>query len=485
MQITQRGFFLGEGRRVAQFAQDFQQAITQLQALGLLDDGRAQYAKGFTPATVGNVDAGAFQGVVAGLDGGRRNELQRNRRLGGGRHRFRLGRGDGLKVRLAMLESHLGLAGGLGVFQFLLLALLTGTAQQHPVQDEQQHQAGHHDGPPEGADAGVALLRCQRLLGGEDGWHQDGLGLGLWGGADRYGDRLGGDVPDLGLQLGHFLFTAAQLLLHGLQTGLQFGDVLTQLRALGFALGQAGIDPLLGLGQLVQARAGCNGGDRSHRLDGSGGGRDRGGRGFGNGNVIRQQQRLAHMQAIDVATGEGIGIQGMDAIQHLLLGHAAADAQALGDQPEAVAPYHLVTLALRGCGGGLGLYRRPARGCDGKGGADRRGAGGVGGRSGRVEQQGVLAQQPAVGASHFDDEIQVRLEDRLIGYHADMAAGAPDNRAEAQVVEEDEAIDAGAVEGLGGGQADLDFTAVEVADLEQFDLGIQWLVEGGVQGDFA
>ncbi|MCY1514733.1 hypothetical protein D9M68_492830 [compost metagenome] len=66
-----------------------------------------------------------------------------------------------------------------------------------------------------------------------------------------------------------------------------------------------------------------------------------------------------------------------------------------------------------------------------------------------------------------------------------MAAGAPDNRAEAQVVEEDEAIDAGAVEGLGGGQADLDFAAVEVTDLEQFDLGIQWLVEGGVQGDFA
>jgi hypothetical protein len=66
-----------------------------------------------------------------------------------------------------------------------------------------------------------------------------------------------------------------------------------------------------------------------------------------------------------------------------------------------------------------------------------------------------------------------------------VAAGATDNRAETQVVEEDEAIDSGTFEGVGRGQADLDFAVVEVADLEQFDLCIQWLVEGGVQGDFA
>ncbi|MNN64282.1 hypothetical protein D3C81_1797170 [compost metagenome] len=66
-----------------------------------------------------------------------------------------------------------------------------------------------------------------------------------------------------------------------------------------------------------------------------------------------------------------------------------------------------------------------------------------------------------------------------------MAAGATDNRTETQVVEEYEAIDTGTLEGVGRGQTDFDFAVVEVADLEQFDLGIQWLVEGGVQGDFA
>ncbi|MNF71899.1 hypothetical protein D3C84_538580 [compost metagenome] len=324
------------------------------------------------------------------------------------------------------------------------------------------------------------MLGRHRLLCGQDGWdqHRFGNGLGLQRRTDRHGDRLGSYVLDLGLQLGHLPIAAAQLLLHGLQARLQFGDVPTQLCALGFALGQAGFDLLLGLGQLVQARAGR---DRSSC------GGDRSGRDFGDGQVIRQQQRLANMQAIDITTGEGLGIQGMDAIQRLLLGHAATGAEALGDQPEAVAPCNLVTLALCGGGCGLGLQRSLAQGYDRKGScrADRRSAGGVGGRAGRVQQQGVLAQQLAVGAGHFDDEIQVRLEDRFIGHHADMAAGATDNRTETQVVEEYEAIDTGTLEGVGRGQADFDFAVVEVADLEQLDLGIQWLVEGGVQGDFA
>ncbi|MDT4844031.1 hypothetical protein FQZ97_779710 [compost metagenome] len=192
------------------------------------------------------------------------------------------------------------------------------------------------------------------------------------------------------------------------------------------------------------------------------------------------------MQAIDVAAGEGLGIEGIDAVQHLLLAEAAAGTEALGDRPEAVAPCNLVALAVIGGGRRPGLHRCHLAGCDRHlaGCAERGGAGGIGG-SRWVQQQGVFAQQPTIGARHFDDEIQVGLTNRLVGNHADTAVRAADHRAETQVVEEYETVDAGLLEGIGGRQPDLDLAGIEITDLEQFDFGIQRLVEGGVQGDFA
>ncbi|MNG31207.1 hypothetical protein D3C84_1169620 [compost metagenome] len=66
----------------------------------------------------------------------------------------------------------------------------------------------------------------------------------------------GGDLLDLGLQCRHLLIAATQLLLHGVKLGLQLSNMLAQFSALGVTLGNAGIYPLLGLGQRFQGRTG-------------------------------------------------------------------------------------------------------------------------------------------------------------------------------------------------------------------------------------
>ncbi|MCY1237166.1 hypothetical protein D9M72_498520 [compost metagenome] len=160
MAFAQGGFFKGEGNRITQLAQHFQQAETQVDAIGLLGNSRLQHGQGLAPAAIGDVDVGAFQRVGCSLGGGSRNHLQRGGSgdAGSDRRRLRHDRRNRPCFLVTVLESHLGLASGLGFFQFQFLGITTGAAQQHPIQQEQQQQAGNHDCPPERADAGIALL---------------------------------------------------------------------------------------------------------------------------------------------------------------------------------------------------------------------------------------------------------------------------------------------------------------------------------------
>ncbi|MNQ63573.1 hypothetical protein D3C85_779590 [compost metagenome] len=226
--------------------------------------------------------------------------------------------------------------------------------------------------------------------------------------------------------------------------------------------------------------------------------------------LVGQPKHLATLQAVDVAVEEGVRVQVLDG-QHGLVDRAAG-AGAFCDLPQGIAGGGAVLVGRR-------LGRRGRGGCRG-GGWARRGSGsrrcgrhtadrcrrncGTRCRSGscdrnlrrggyrglrrierRIQQQGVFAQQAAVGPEHFDEKIQIGFADRLARGHPDDAAAIGfEDRGELEVRQEVLAIDPGLGELLGRRQARLDFGRREIAHFEQFDLRDQRLVQGGAQGDF-
>ena len=89
----------------------------------------------------------------------------------------------------------------------------------------------------------------------------------------------------------------------------------------------------------------------------------------------------------------------------------------------------------------------------------------------------------AIGPHHFHQEVQVRLAHELVALHPDVALTALQHRSEAQVVEYVEALYASAGKCLLAGQAHLELVGLQLIGIDQFDAGIQWLVEGRIQGD--
>ena len=106
--------------------------------------------------------------------------------------------------------------------------------------------------------------------------------------------------------------------------------------------------------------------------------------------------------------------------------------------------------------------------------------------AGRVEQQGIVAQQPTGGPVHFDQQVERRLGNRLGAGHADVGLSASTlfNR-KAHTAKCRRVLDIGFAERVLGGQSHRHALQVFRGDVEQIDLCRQRLSQGTVDVDTA
>ncbi|MCY1434788.1 hypothetical protein D9M71_508590 [compost metagenome] len=174
--------------------------------------------------------------------------------------------------------------------------------------------------------------------------------------------------------------------------------------------------------------------------------------------LIGQAQDLTGFQQVDVAVDEGIRVQRLDG-QHGLL-HRATLTGFRGDFPQGIATH----------GGVVGRRHRRRN-------ARRRRLPGRGVELGRIDQHAVVAQQAPARPHDLNQELDHRRRQRLARSHPQHAfAVGVDHRGEGQVIEKRLAVDTGLGELFGRRQARRHFGRRQIADIEQFDLGIQGLI---------
>jgi hypothetical protein len=228
------------------------------------------------------------------------------------------------------------------------------------------------------------------------------------------------------------------------------------------------------------------------------------------------RQDAARLQAVHVVADEGVRIRAVQRDQH----HVERDVDGLelgGDAAEAVAGLDAVLAAMA-----------PFAGCDCR---TRRHVGILGGRTdaaalrtlgrglvrgrglcgrfrartrrrlmalawrdlgrlrraqlGRIEQEGVLAHQAAVGPRQFQQHVDERLVERLARRHADELTATTLLDVEAQRQQRRIEVDVGGAEGLGRSQLGRQAGCLLGRHRGQLDLGAQRLAERGQHGQLA
>ncbi len=430
---------------VALLGQHVQQAQAQVRTLGLLEHGFAQNTGGLAEAAVGDIDAHALKGIrdfVALASSGRQRFDHRLDPPGGGSGGHRRGGGHDPADHRRILDHWRDRHG---------LARHFGQLPPPPHDQRRGQQQGQQD--QRGQEQQV---ESAGLFGHHRSWHH--RRGHRHGSNDGGGNGLGLEFRQLGLQVAQLLLVAGDMLILGLQSSLQFIGVFLQLLVFQGRRGQ-----LFGILRRFRHR----------RRRGLGSSRRRSTR---HHRHIRQQQALAHCQPL------AAGIERADALGQLIdTGLAAGVAQALGNDPGTVALDHRITLAL-GCRRWRDTHRRRLRLQRGTAGRQVIGAGSA---ARWIEQDRVFAQQTAIGPVDLHQEIQERLADRLVRLHLDHTAVAPQDRREAQVVEEEHPLDTGAAELFGCRQADRQLAFGQVTRIDQGDFRIERLIERRMQGDVA
>ncbi len=215
-------------------------------------------------------------------------------------------------------------------------------------------------------------------------------------------------------------------------------------------------------------------------------------------------------QPVDVAR-ESLRVRPVERDHHLVQGGIAGPAEPLGNPPQRfVRPDGAIHVAVRpggdlslglGLGLGLGRGRRRRSRCSGRvpadgrrdlcgtcghrcrGGGCRTGLPGSKGR--RIEQHGVLAEQPALPPAHVDQQGHEGLADGLAGGHADHGPGTLPADVEAEAIEESGAVEAEALKGGGRRQLHGELGEFLGGLAGNGDLGQEGLVQRGPQLDLA
>ena len=212
---------------------------------------------------------------------------------------------------------------------------------------------------------------------------------------------------------------------------------------------------------------------------------------------VRQIQDAARLQAVDVASGEGIRVVLEQADQHLLQRNALV-LRFAGDPAQGLAlPDGMLLagfLALRRNGLGCrGLARGKRPGLDGAAAANRIDdtrfgdlASGLLDRNfRRIEQEGVFADQSATRPAQFDQEIEERLVDRTRRTQLDdRVAAGPLLEGKAQIMQRRHELDARLPEDVPRSEASA-HPAQFVARRADFEFGTQRLPQPGQHGQFA
>ncbi|MNO77134.1 hypothetical protein D3C76_682320 [compost metagenome] len=473
-----------EATGIAQLGENRHQLQAHVHACRVPGNGFVQHVAGVAVATIGDVDVRAFQTIGAG---GRQFHHGRTTRCRG----CCLGSRHGVHHLQGVIQIFFVELGSrkLGLGRHVVRFFGFPAARQQQAAKQRQQPADHHPSPAGTFRRGIGCSNRgdDRSLLHRRRRHSCGCRLCL-GVVFLAALQLRLQLLDLPVTVLQRLQHAAQLLFHAVQPRTQAGALVGEFGQFGIGIADGGCS---------DRRRWCGGCHRCSRRDSFGARR---GLGRGHGGLCGlhrrlgacgENQGLAGLQAMRIAIDEGLRIELVDAV-HQLRVRGAAGAHARSDAPQGVVPDRGVAPFSRGnrlaCHGHRtrrSLAPHARLGGDGGGnvalGRTRHASRRI---AGRIEQHGVFAHQAAIGAFHLEQEAHVGFAHRLRRAHLDVTAAAADHRGEAQILEGHEALDTGLLKGSVAGQMGNQFVGAEIADLEQFDIGIEGLVEGRVHGDF-